>query len=138
MASKYAAYVLVACLSFIGGRLSNHIELPVISIPSVVSLPEIGTVAVVEEVTDRPRVVAQMVAAGWFAEQQGKGVVSGLWDDDLKGASELRPLIEKAGGVPVVVILDKANKHVATKKLTDSDTIETVEKWIAEVGRYAS
>jgi hypothetical protein len=138
MASKYAAYVLVACLSFIGGRLSNHIELPVISIPSVVTLPEIGTVAVVEEVTDRPKVVASMVAAGWFAELQSKGVVAGLWDDDLKGASDLKPLVDKAGGVPVVVILDKGNKHVATKKLTESDTLETVEKWITEVGRYAN
>ena len=134
--SRVASYVLVACLAFLGGRYSDRIEFV---IPDVIAVtrPVVGTVAVVEEVTDRPPVVATMVTSGWFAEMQGRGLVAGLWDDSLDGAKPLMPTVEKVGGVPAIVLLSKENKVIASRRLSDSDTLESVEKWIEEVARYA-
>jgi hypothetical protein len=123
-------------LAFLGGRYSDRIEF---AIPDVIAVtrPVVGTVAVVEEVTDRPPVVATMVTSGWFAELQSKGLVAGLWDDSLDGARPLMPMVEKAGGVPAIVLLTRETKVIASRRLSDSDTLESVEKWIEEVARYA-
>jgi len=136
--NKLAPYLLVASLAFFGGRIS--VEGFSFDFGSIVApqKQEIGTIAVIEEVTDRAKIVAKMVAAGWFSDQQAKGIVCNVWDDEAKAVESLKTKVDEVGGVAAIAVLGTEKQLLGIRKLNDNDSIDDVEKWIQEVGKYGN
>lgn len=138
--NKFLHFILVACLAFLGGKLASS-GLPDWSsiVAPIAAKKTIAGVYVIEEVTDRARVVSLMAGADWFnAMQKEKGVKCVLYDDDAPAVKALLPKVQEVGGVAAIAVVGTDKTLLGIRKLTDSDTLEAVEVWIEEVGKYGT
>lgn len=138
--NRFLPFILVACLAFLGGKLANS-GLPDWSsiVAPIAAKKTIAGVYVIEEVTDRARVVSLMAGADWFnAMQKEKGVKCVLYDDDAPAVKSLLPKVQEVGGVAAIAVVGTDKTLLGIRKLTDSDTLEAVEAWIEEVGKYGT
>lgn len=139
--NKYLPLVLVACLAFLGGKIVSG-DLPFdfgSIIEPIAAKKTIAGVYVIEEVTDRARVVTLMAGADWFnAMQRENGVKCVLYDDDAPAIKALLPKVQEVGGVAAIAVVGTDKTLLGIRKLSDADTLEAVEQWIEGVGKYAS
>ena len=138
--NRLAPYLLVASLAFLGGRASvTGFSFDFGSIVAPIAKPQIGGVYVIEDVSDRTKVVAKMMGADWFNDMERKHkIICEAVDDGSPTGQKYKSEIEAVGGVAAVVVVDQAGKVIDRMKLEDGDKIEAIEDWITEVGRYAN
>lgn len=135
------AAILAACLLLVGQFVAPHIDFGSIVIPTPFEKPDIGSVVILDDVTNGSKIVAKIRSSDFIATDKANGFEAFIYPDN---APDAKPYMAVTGSktLPVAVVLEEAigteAKVIAVLEIGGLASVDEFEAALKGVGRYGS